>query len=205
MNYNFNSQYPYAPWSSGNPYMPNGFTASNNAAIQIPAMLPALPSGPGTFRPAIIPGVRFNGGMFGPYGMNGSFQSGNFPSNWTFSYNHDVSQFNQVPSTVPQTQGQSGLQVQPVTPNPSVPNSIDNDIGQTRNGQSDITSKKSEAAKPAEVYLGEISDAIAAKVTTLLTNPNILKNALSTLKNKQPVSLLTAGPRTESEYKTLVK
>ena len=39
MNYNFNSQFPF-PWSSGNPYLSNGFPGSNNAAMQ-----PINPSG----------------------------------------------------------------------------------------------------------------------------------------------------------------
>ena len=98
MNYNFNSQFPF-PWSSGNPYLSNGFPGSNNAAMQ-----PINPSGtqpPFSLQHAagqaqaqgyncsgiIGPGVRFLTGLY-PFGINGSFPTTNsYPANWNFSYN----------------------------------------------------------------------------------------------------------------------
>ena len=135
MNYNFTSQFPF-PWTSGNPYIPNGFAgASNNLALQQPLnSTAAAAAAVASQTPFSIPqpqqagqqsqsyncsgiigpgGVQFPTGVY-PYGINGSFPSttNSFPPNWNFNYN--AVQPNPDPQTHVQSSGPlpSGQNVQ---------------------------------------------------------------------------------------------
>ena len=213
MNYNFNSQFLYSAWTSGNPFMPNAYAAANNTGTLQPSPPPhpAIPSAPTGFCSSIIPGILFSAGIF-PYGMNGSFPS-TFPNNWSFNYNNDVSHFNQVP---PHSDAQNHQQLIPAAATAAVINQVQNDAqvqnigaqnavghnsGMVLKGQS--ANLKAEAGKSTDVSSGEISDELAAKVTNLLSNPNIFKSALALSQLKSTKSVSSLHPdEDESQHST---
>ena len=184
MNYNFSSQFPF-PWSSTNPYMPNGFPGASNTtpmqqttsqtqfSIPQPGGQPAQGYNCSTI---VGPGVRFPTGVY-PYGMNGTFPTTNsFPANWNFSYNA-------VQSPV----AQPSTPVQPVPLSQNVPQiSMAGDItgNITNNGHvMTDTSVAKTSSVSAGISSGGFTDQIVEKVSTLLSDPKILKSALSKLKN----------------------
>ena len=181
MNYNFNPQFPFA-WSSGNPYIANGFAgASNNltpAASQTPFSLTKAPPAAATqmaegynYSGIIGPGsVRFPTGVF-PYGINSSFLTANnsFPPNWTFSFNS--LQAHPDPRTHVQTQAPVHA-VQTVQPVQQVPQNV--------------CPVSSNIGSEINVGSGNVSDDFVEKVSTLLSDPQVLKSALPKLKTVPP-------------------
>ena len=185
MAYNFNPQFPF-PWSSSNPYVGPGYGGGNGTLMPVapsfnmnqmgtsvptppvphPAAVPTPQNGglPPTNLSVFNPMMRFNGAMY-PY-MNSGYQ-GNGNPNWNYGYPVHHQENPQAPCENQQSAMISTVPNVPVK-SASVPQSVD---------QESKSEKKN-----------EVSEDLVVKVTSILSNPEIMKCALETFKNSSPSS-----------------
>ena len=204
MAFNYNSQYPYH-WP--NSYMPNGYSATSQAhqagathptVPPPPAASNAAPGTPTVFvgqnapanaaTPIPLPppysGIVGGSGVF-PFGMHGSYQNpsqaSHYPPNWNFGYNTCVAHYNQLPPTTVLNDTSSTIPPMPCTVESFIPISQ----GNSSNLDQSIVKLNTEDQKKSDLAKDAITDdLLALKVSTLLSDSMVLKEAISkSLKN----------------------
>ena len=198
MNYNsYNcGQFPFQHWQSSNPYIPNPYNGDQHAVSppQPPAAAPPPPppahsvgpTPPGFPTPQGMasnnPGFS-NAPVMYPFPLSGTpfpnvnpTHSGPFDRNWTYNYSNCLSRFPEIPHQP--SSGANSLMGNVIGSGKETltPASITNE---TKSENVISKDNSDNISKP------DITEEIAMKVSTLLTDSNIFKNAMSKLQKSQ--------------------
>ena len=198
MNYSYNgSQFPF-PWPNSNLYLTNMFSTTQQphgptAPQAIPTVTATTPHPPSAVGPHGPPpgypnvhgipatqGIQTNtGGLMYPFTMSGSpypntnanpNASGPFDGNWTYSYNNCLGCYPHVPQTVCTNSPANNLVTNNLLPKEDK-TVTDNASGNLR-----------EAANSDQLSKADLTDEIALKVSSMLTDSGIFKTAMSKLQ-----------------------
>ena len=210
MNYNFNN--PFFPWTTLAPFLPNGFPANSTtsnptlggftAQHQVPSQQHAPSIVPGFNNDALFPGPRFSAVSGYPFGLNSQFntacQNGNasFSGDWNYLGHFNTPVTPQQHITLPMNNSVSGnigsstvaipqsissvsdannraVSVNSISHKSSSVSSLPSGSGSDGNSNNDLVDKSKD----------DITDEIALKVSTLLSNPSIFQDAISHIQS----------------------
>ena len=198
MNYSYGGQFPFQ-WTNSNPYIQNGFSGANQQPPQAAASAPAGAPPGYPIAPPAPQATQANISSFNntpvmhPFSLTGpQFQNNNhapsapFDGNWNYNYN--MPRF-------PEPGQQQGM-VNVVTSSQGKRNTILPVLTVANHGTANVGAPKVNLPCHGKVCgtesgahendnnlsQSDFTEKIALKVSTLLTNPNILKNALSKLQ-----------------------
>ena len=171
MEFNYNSQYPFQ-WNSTVPFVANGFNQQGNIPVSTAApnqfigQVPVTngPNPPGFNSSGVLP---FNRSVF-PFGINNGAPIGS--SNWNYGYNNFGTRFNNPPTQPPQTA---------ITQPPQTAVNVSTDTQLNQSEKTKNMNNSNNTMSTAERVTEEITDEIALKVSSMLSNPDILKSAIS--------------------------
>ena len=201
MDYNFNNPFTF-PWnSSSGPFMANQMNATQSPP-DFPA--PVVNTQMSSQQHPVVQGVvtgfnndvmRFPGqrlsaptGAGYPFGINSQFNGNqsagaNFNTNWNYaSYVNRLPHFNSpVVTPLPVTTSVNGLQSPQsiVVPTVNV-GGVNATSNETSSATSDLKTNNDQMSDKAQ---DDITSEIALKVSSLLSNPTILQNAISQIQN----------------------
>ena len=203
MEYNFNNPFNFG-WNSSNPFVTNCFTGNSTNSMQAPPRFPTPTVNPQMSTKHHVPGVvpGFNDllyhrqrlpttpgtGTSYQFGVNGQFNANqnqsstgtNFPTDWNYGYVNRLPHFgNPIVNPVQGTPVNNSVNAQSTQSMHPVQSLNDRSVNANDTGSCDVKTSSDQCDKGKD----NITNEITLKVSSLLSNPAILQNAISQMQN----------------------